>query len=106
MTAIGKLNKRVTIQQPDDVDDGGGGKTREWVDACTVWANVKPISSGERFRAGKVENPTTHRITIRKLDGLEEGHRIQYAGRTFTIKGFTDIDEAKRFFEIEAEEQT
>jgi len=99
-----RLKKRLIIEQRTEVSDGAGGFTLTWSTFARVWGEIKPFSAKERFFAGKIDNPITHKITIRKLENMDDDMRIKFESRIFKILGFINVDEKDRFFEILAEE--
>lgn len=99
-----KLSHRITIQNRTQVADGFGGYTETWATFATVWAEVKAVSSRERFFSGKLELNITHKITIRYLAGVEGDMRISFDSRIFKIIGARDPEERKAWLEIDAEE--
>lgn len=101
-----RLKKRLIIQKNTKVADGLGGFTVTWSTFARVWGEIKPFSAKERFFAGKIDNPITHKITIRKLNNMTDEMRIQFDSRIFKILGFINVEEKDRFFEILAEEET
>lgn len=101
-----RLKKRLIIEQSTQVADGLGGFTEAWSTFARVWGEIKPFSAKERFFASKIDNPITHKITIRKLENLDDKMRIKFDSRIFKILGFINVEEKDRFFEILAEEGT
>lgn len=101
-----RLNRRLTLQEPTEADDGAGGVTFGWSDVATVWAEITPLRTpnGEVLFAGKVEQRGTHRITLRYRSGLHPSMRIQYGTRLFNIRRITNVNEANVLLEIDAEE--
>lgn len=49
----GKLDRRVTIQQPTETRDEFGSVTKVWTDLVSVWAHKREMSARERFAAGQ-----------------------------------------------------
>lgn len=104
MKRIGKLRHKITIQKKNRVPDGMGGWTFTWDQVAQVWAEIKPFSANERFRADKIEEKVDHRITFRAIDDIDASMRITFRNRAFEIRGIIDIEERERFQEILAEE--
>lgn len=101
---IGKLRHRITIESKGQASDGAGGYIESWSPFATLWAEVKPINSRERFQAEQVQARTTHRIWIRYRDDLETDMRVSYQSRSMAILGITDPDERKHWLVIDCEE--
>ena len=93
-TTIGSLRHRITFQSLSTVADGQGGSTESWTNFKTVWAELKPTSGRERMFAQRIEDVYSHKITIRKTDGITTTMRISFQNRIFQIKSIQkDIEE-------------
>jgi len=98
---IGRLDKRITIEQRSDTKDAYGQKVLSWNAIGTVWANIKPIGARERLAAMAYESVISHTVAIRyNPDFLPvlsaDSMRIIYGTRTLQITGAHDLDEARR----------
>lgn len=101
-----RLKQRITLQEPNETDDGGGGTVRGWSDVATLWAEVLPVGGArsERLFAAQLEATVTHRVIIRYRTGVTAAMRISYAGRYFNIRSVVNVAEAGVMLEILAEE--
>jgi SPP1 family predicted phage head-tail adaptor len=94
MTA-GKMDRRIRIERATATDDGfTSAGTVTWSLLAEVWAEVTPISDGERWRAGEVAAHVTHRFRIRyssTVAGITPADRIIYQGDAFNISGVKEI---------------
>ena len=91
----GKLNKRVTIQQPSNGKGASGGKTTTWADWKTVWANVRPLSGSERratSHGGEGAEARTE-FAMRYRPGIDEEMRVAYGGKVYNIRHIKDVNE-------------
>jgi SPP1 family predicted phage head-tail adaptor len=70
----GELRHRLTIQEPDEVDDTVGGRAPQpppggdgtgWKGSTRVRAKVKPLSSRELIQDGRVVMGHTHEVRLR-----------------------------------------
>jgi len=88
MTA-GKMDRRIRIERATATDDGfTSAGTVTWSLLAEVWAEVTPISDGERWRAGEVAAHVTHRFRIRyssTAGSITAKDRIIYDGLEFNI---------------------
>jgi len=92
---IGDLKYKVTLQQPVLTGDGGGGFTESWQNVAstpTVYADIAPLSGGERLRFHQQETFVTHRITLRYRGDLTNAMRLVRGERIYTILSITDRD--------------
>lgn len=83
----GKLNKRIVIQRQIKKPTASNQQVGEWVDVCTVWAQVKSSSPGSINYEGAVQHEATHKFYIRKRKGITAQMRILWDGRTFNLIG-------------------
>lgn len=81
----GELNKKIAFQKLETSQNSYGELTEQWVDVCTVWASIKPISAKEYYAAETVSSEVTHNVKIRYRQGLSSDMRILYNIRIFEI---------------------
>ena len=101
---IADLKKRITFQALTRTGDGQGGWTESWADFATVWASLNPVSAAERMYSQRIEMNVTHKIVIRKMDGLNSEMRIVFGTRIFQIHGIYLDKEELWFINIDAQE--
>jgi SPP1 family predicted phage head-tail adaptor len=100
----GSLRHRVTLQQPAETPDGGGGFTLAWTDVATVWAAIEPLKGAERLHAQQLQSPVTHRVTMRYRSGVTPTMRLLFEARTLNIRAVIDPQERNRTLELLCEE--
>lgn len=111
MDKIGRLDKRVTVQQRSSTKDSYGQEIDSWTTIAQVWAQVKPIGGKERMRnaAMVVESILTHTVTVRYSNSLmpplvADAWRILYGSRILNISTSRDVEEDRRFIEFDCTE--
>lgn len=82
---IGNLNERITIQTVTRTIDLQGGATESWADKITVWGEVIPVSSDQRWDSERLGYFATHKITIRYRNDLNTSMRIKRGGTIYYI---------------------
>lgn len=96
----GRLNHRVTFQQPtNSVDDYGQPVPGSFDDVATVWAAIRPTGSSERVAAAQMESGQTHVITVRwsaPLAAAQGSWRIVFGARAFGIVGLPRCPDERR----------
>jgi SPP1 family predicted phage head-tail adaptor len=105
----GKLRHRLTIQEYSKADDSFGEPIKTWANISsvpTVWGSIEPISGNEFFTARQIASETTHRITIRYKEGLDNKMRFKFGSRYFYILSVLDKDEKGVEMEIMCREDT
>ncbi len=100
----GALRHRVTLQTVGETPDGGGGFTTAWTDVATVWAAIEPLRGRERLHAQQLENPVTHRVTIRYRAGVTAKMRLKFGPRILNIRAVVNPSERNRTLELLCEE--
>ncbi len=100
----GFLNRRVDIERPVQVSDGGGGFTETWQIFATVWAGFEVLRGSESFSDLRVQGTSNHRITVRYTKGVEPKMRVVFNHRIFNIRAVINIDEANEILELMCEE--
>lgn len=83
----GRLNQRVTLLQPQPVQDALGQASITWQAVATVWAEVVPLRSAERFAAAAVQQEHTLKIRIRRRTDVAATWRLEYQGNGYDITG-------------------
>lgn len=103
----GRLRERVTIQYESKTRDTSGEELINWLDEATVWAQVLPGSSSERFQAaaGQRVAEVTHTVRIRYRPGLTPKKRFLWEGRILKIQGITDPEGRTRVLVIPCSEE-
>ena len=100
-----ELSKRITLERPEKVPDGGGGFTSTWVVAATVWAKITTQRSDEAIIAMQSTGTAVHNIVIRFRTDVKSSWRIGYSGKYYNIIGPPiDLNKAHRFMDIKAKE--
>ncbi len=101
----GRLNQRLTLEQPVKTPDLSGGIDVSWIEAASVWALLEPIGAAMRNLAQQSTETVTHRITIRIRSDLKSGWRFRKDGRIFRIITIRDPDETGRYLVCRTEEE-
>lgn len=107
MTAVGDLDRRITIERAAIVgDDGFGNPVYDWQPLAIVAASRVDISDAERAAYGGISATLRTRFVVR--DGGAAGtvnpaDRLSYDGKTWNITGVKETrDGRNRFLEISA----
>ncbi len=93
---IGRQRQRMTLEAPAMTADGAGGSQTSWVVLASFWASLEWLAGEERDRAGRPEQSTTHRVTLRWRAGLDAGQRLRLGTRIFDIRAVGDPDGGRR----------
>lgn len=82
----GRLDKRVTIQEPRINRNSLGEPETTWTTVATVWASVEPLQGREFWSQQQVQSEITTRIRIRHLPGVTAKSRILYSDLIYNIR--------------------
>lgn len=91
MIAAGKLDRRVTIEQPSVAADAYGGQVTTWTTFKVAWAEVRPIRGAERFEAMAQRAARFEVFRIRYLSGVTPKMRIVWDGRVYNIRNIAEV---------------
>lgn len=95
----GKLDRRVTLEQPSSTAGPSGARQTTWTSIATVWASVSPSSGSEPWGGQAQPQPSvTHEVTVRVGGAISRStvtpkHRFLYKGRVLEIVSVRDLDE-------------
>jgi SPP1 family predicted phage head-tail adaptor len=104
----GELRHTVTVQALTETNTGGYlGQT--YATVGTVRAMVQPMSGAERGGADELTGESTHRIIMRREDGLTDGltrrHRLLFEGRALDIVDVQNVIERDHKLVVMAKER-
>jgi head-tail adaptor len=99
----GRLNARLRLETPADVDDGQGGVSEGWVTVTELWGRVSRFAPGPR-RGGcgdRAGQPPGHHPPPR---GCPHDMRFVFRGRFLKVRAVHDPDESRRYLICDCEE--
>lgn len=97
---IGKLNKRITIQQQSSGYDAAGQPVDEWATFANVWANIKYNSGSETIKSDAMASSVNASIRIRYKAGIDAGMRVVYQGTKYEIMSVLPHVDEKRYIDL------
>jgi SPP1 family predicted phage head-tail adaptor len=106
MPAIGKLDRRVTIQRASWQQNEFGEDIASWSEVITLWAMRADIRDGERLAAGEVGSRFQARFTVRAYSTtrtVTPADRLRHESAVWDILGVKETAGGRnRFIEITA----
>ena len=83
----GTLNRRVSLQQKQEVPTGTGGSTIAWVEISKAWANIRLLNGIETVKADFPVSVAKASIRIRWREDIDPTWRVVYVsnGKTLTF---------------------
>lgn len=84
---IGRLNRRITVQQPGSTQDAVGQPVATWADFATLWADIKTAGGLETIKAGADTSVVKASIRVRWRTDLTAAMRcLADDGTVYEIK--------------------
>ena len=87
----GRMDKRITIQQVTETQDGYGDPADSWAAYKTVWAEVLEKRGREYFNNPETVAAAPAVFRIRYLAGVTRKMRISYDSETYDIESIAMI---------------
>lgn len=105
-----RLNRALTLEDPQRVPDGAGGFNETWVALGTLWADLRPGTGRDRGAEFATLATVPYRITVRaSAEGAPSrprpGQRFREGGRVFAIAAVTEADAIGRYLVCFASEE-
>jgi head-tail adaptor len=101
----GQLDLRVTVRIRNDGESDDGGLQSEFIEVAKRWAKVEPLGTAIYTGAKQTGDDLTHRITFRRVKGLDTRHEILCAdGRLFRVRRATAMNGGRVYTVVDAEE--
>jgi SPP1 family predicted phage head-tail adaptor len=76
--------------------DTTGAEVVVWVDRCTIWAAVEPLTGRELFTAQALNAEMTTRIRIRHWQGIVPKMRATWDSHTYDILYVAEVEARRR----------
>lgn len=104
------LSRRLTLEAPTRVSDGGGGFSTSWTILGFLWAAVVPALTREGADAAGTRAQAALRITVRGAppdapSRPRPGQRLRDGTRRYRIIAVTEADPFGRRLHCQAEEE-
>lgn len=85
------MDRKITIKEVTETRSSVGGRSETLTPYATAWAELKPMSSRERFQAAGEHAVKAIVFRTRFIYGLKETMQIEYEGENYEIKGIAEI---------------
>lgn len=99
---IGKMDRRITIQNVTESRDSFGGFTQSWATYATRWASIKYTRANESYNAQRKQELYTILFTVKRdsvTKLITEKMRISYESNIYDIRSITErTDEFRRMY--------
>lgn len=88
----GRLNQRITIQQPPGTLDAAGEATGKWTTFAKLWASVAPLRGRQLEMARTVYGDVGVQINMRYIDGVQIKMRVLHGAKIYQIEAVMNVD--------------
>lgn len=97
--ALPKFHRPLILEEPERIDDGGGGHSTIWRRIAVHWAEVRPVTAREAVEGAVIASAVTHCIRVRAVPRnslLWPGptRRLRLEDRVFEILGVAEEGDA------------
>ena len=103
MIQPGDLNRRLTLEEPLESDDGAGGVVRGYQATARLWAQVVPLAARAVVAADSLGQLRRMTVVIRWRDNVSTRHRLRDGARVYRVLAARPSGDG-RFLVIDAEE--
>jgi len=103
---IGKLNKRLILQNKTTVSDDMGGFTDSYYDEATVWAAIWPASGREVKQSDKTTMTIMTQIRIRYRSYLKPWERAKFGNTYYNIVKILNHEMRNEYLDLMVEDVT
>lgn len=105
MSYFDKLNKIITVQIPNIVQDGVGGMEVMWRDYLRTWSLFEQINNLSPQIKSHNFSKNFYKFSVRAQHNITHKMRIIYDGRIFNIETVNQCKEHKAYLDIITYEQ-
>lgn len=92
MMHSGRMDRRITLWELLEADDGHGGVEQGWFEIATVWAELREARTREFMeRSGPRADDVRRAFRIRWRDGVNTSLRVIYQGETLNIVEIAEL---------------
>lgn len=102
---IGSLRQRLLLEQPIRSAGEGGAAHVIWQPVATLWAEIRPLTGKEIFRADAFYGVSVYEIRTRFREDIGPEMRFVSGQRIFDIRAVHNKDGKRRFLTCICEEQ-
>ena len=87
----GELDRRIVLQKPTVSQDVAGGMVETFADQATVWAEARPPTGSEVFKAAQFNARIDRIFIIRWRSGIDPTWRVSFESAFYDIYSVSEI---------------
>jgi SPP1 family predicted phage head-tail adaptor len=101
---IGRLNRRITLQQRTATQDALGQPLDTWSDVATLWADIRHPSGIETVKSAADVSIVKASIRIRYRNDLDADMRVVHGADVYTIQAVLPDDARREYVDLICEQ--
>ncbi|WP_242173719.1 MULTISPECIES: head-tail adaptor protein [unclassified Pseudomonas] len=104
--AAGERDKRIEIRVRNDTPENDADLVSGYKRVGGRWALLEPLGTLLVHSGIQVNKKITHRLTFKRLPGIDDSHEVVMGKRLFRVVGVGDVNESGIDTVLEVEEIT
>jgi len=105
------LSRRLTLEDPQRVDDASGGHVETWQALGDIWAEIQSLTGRSKVQHGVDLSLQRYRVTVRatpvgSASRPRPDQRFRDGSRLFLIHAVAEADGAGRYLTCFVQEET
>lgn len=104
--AAGERDKRIEIRVRNDKPESDADLVSGYTRVGFRWALLEPLGTLLVHSGIQVNKKITHRLTFKRLPGIDDSHEVVMGKRLFRVVGVGDVNESGIDTVLEVEEIT
>lgn len=97
---IGELNHRIKLEQLLVEKDNLEQEIETWQLAYEVWADIKPLSGKEYFKARQTKSDIMVQVTIRYRPQIHNHMRMLFNNQIYEIVSVINVNQENRYLQL------
>jgi SPP1 family predicted phage head-tail adaptor len=96
----GDLNRKIDVNQPNNISDGQGGSSVGWTLFKSTWAKLEPMKGAEKVRSDRLTTAQMTKVIMRYDPLVTDEMQIVYNGEEYQIRSVVNINESNEWLEL------
>jgi SPP1 family predicted phage head-tail adaptor len=96
----GQLREQVTFRQRTDAKNAAGGRSTQWADRCTVYAQVISLDGREAVLGSVLTGISHFQIVIRFRTDIQPSDQAVWNGKELNVISVGDRDNTRQWLYV------
>lgn len=97
---IGGLRHIITLQEQVIIKDELEQEIETWKEVYKVWAEIKPLSGKEYFKARQTKSDVRIQVTIRYRKEVHNQMRIEFDNQVYEIVSVVNVEHKNKYLQL------